>query len=93
MPNINQSTQHQLVPPPSSLPVESSATARQIDKALRILRMRQLVQRTGLSRATVYATLMKDPTFPQKIQLTARTIGFFEHEVEAWLASRARAAA
>ena len=58
-----------------------------MDKALRILRMKQLIERTGLSRATLYV-LMKDPTFPSKIQLTARTIGFFEHQVEAWLASR-----
>ncbi|WP_230946367.1 helix-turn-helix transcriptional regulator [Burkholderia vietnamiensis] len=57
---------------------------------VRILRLKQVIERIGLSRATVYATLMTDPTFPQKIQLTARTIGFYEHEIDAWVASRAQ---
>lgn len=63
---------------------------RQLDKAPRILRMKQLIERTGLSRATLYVLMAKDPTFASKIQLTTRTIGFYEHEVEAWLASRAQ---
>ncbi|CAJ6821710.1 prophage CP4-57 regulatory protein (AlpA) [Burkholderia pseudomallei] len=57
---------------------------------VRMLRMRQLVDRTKLSRATLYVLIATDPTFPKKIRLTARTIGFYEHEVEAWLASRAQ---
>ncbi|MFM0753651.1 helix-turn-helix transcriptional regulator [Paraburkholderia strydomiana] len=90
MPNIKQPPQHQLAPPPSSIPVESSSAVRQLDKALRILRMKELIERTGLSRATLYVLMAKDPTFPSKIQLTVRTIGFYEHEVEGWLASRAQ---
>ncbi|SAL64832.1 helix-turn-helix transcriptional regulator [Caballeronia telluris] len=90
MPNIKQLTQHQLKSPPSSIPVKHSSTARQPDKAPRIFRMKDLVECTGLSRATIYTLMSTDPTFARKIRLTARTIGFYAHEVEAWLASRAQ---
>ncbi|UEP27992.1 helix-turn-helix transcriptional regulator [Burkholderia sp. B21-007] len=63
--------------------------ARQIDKALRILRMKQLIERTNLSRATLYVLMSSDSTFPKKIKLTARSIGFLESEVDAWIAARA----
>ncbi len=91
MPNIKQPTQHQLAPPPSSIPVESSSTVRQLGRALRILRMKQLIVRSGLSRATHYVLMATDPTHPKKIQLTKRSIGFLESEVDAWIESRAAA--
>ncbi|PUA19562.1 AlpA family transcriptional regulator [Glaciimonas sp. PCH181] len=63
-----------------------------------ILRKRQLCQRIGLSSAQIYAMLdtnspSHDPTFPCQIRLGASAVGWFEHEVEAWLASRPRARA
>ncbi|MFL9951922.1 AlpA family phage regulatory protein [Paraburkholderia nemoris] len=69
--------------------VDGNLTARQLDKALRILRMKQLIERTNLSRATLYVLMSTDPTFPKKIKLTARSIGFLEFEVNAWIAARA----
>lgn len=62
---------------------------RQLDNALRILRIKQLVERTNLSRATLYVLMASDPTFPKKIKLTARSIGFLESEVDAWITARA----
>lgn len=67
---------------------DESRMARQSDKALRILRMKQLIERTNLSRATLYVLMASDPTFPRKIKLTARSIGFLEFEVDDWIASR-----
>ncbi|ONF11066.1 hypothetical protein AQ960_17655 [Burkholderia pseudomallei] len=58
-------------------------------RALRILRMKQLIERTNLSRATLYVLMSSDPTFPRKIKLTARSIGFLESEVDAWITRRA----
>lgn len=69
---------------------DATVMARQLDKALRILRVKHLVERTNLSRATLYVLMANDPTFPQKIRLTARTIGFLESEVDAWIESRAQ---
>lgn len=68
---------------------DAPSFAHQIDKALRILRMKQLIERTQLSRATLYVLIATDPTFPRKIQLTARTVGFLESDVDRWIASRA----
>lgn len=68
---------------------ETSAMVRQRDRALRILRMKQLVERTQLSRATLYNLIATDPTFPKKIQLSARSVGYLESDVDAWIASRA----
>jgi predicted DNA-binding transcriptional regulator AlpA len=67
---------------------DTGTLARQIDTALQILRMKQLVQRTKLSRATLYALIATDPTFPRKIKLSTRTVGYIESEVDAWIASR-----
>ncbi|BCL90886.1 helix-turn-helix transcriptional regulator [Ralstonia pseudosolanacearum] len=68
---------------------ESNPIVPTIDKALRILRMKQLIERTRLSRATLYVLMASDSTFPRKIKLTARTVGWLESEVDAWIASRA----
>jgi prophage regulatory protein len=62
---------------------------RQLGGALYILRMKQLVVRTGLSRATLYMLKATDPTFPQKIRLTERAVGYLESEVDAWITTRA----
>ncbi|MGF6611706.1 putative DNA-binding transcriptional regulator AlpA [Paraburkholderia sp. WSM4175] len=65
--------------------------AEQLKAAFKILRLKQVVDRTGLSRATLYALMATDPTFPTKIRLTARTIGFLESEVDAFIEARAAA--
>lgn len=75
----------------SGVPTDANQMTRQIDKSLRILRMKQLVERVNLSRATLYVLMSSDPTFPRKIRLTERSIGFLESEVDAWIASRAAA--
>jgi len=64
-------------------------------KGKRLLRRRQIKDRIGVSYSTI-ANWRKvggrwyDPTFPQPIQLGANSVGFFEDEIEAWLASRNR---
>ncbi|WP_244814725.1 AlpA family transcriptional regulator [Caballeronia sp. Lep1P3] len=68
---------------------DATSMARQLDKALRILRMKQLIECTNLSRATLYVLMATDPTFPRKIKLTARSVGFLESEVDAWIVARA----
>ena len=73
-----------------SISADATLMVRQLGTALRILRMKQLVERTQLSRATLYNLISTDPTFPPKISLSARTIGFLESDVDAWIAARAR---
>jgi prophage regulatory protein len=62
-----------------------------VDLHATILRVKEVVDRTKLSRATVYVLMTGDPTFPKKIRLTARTVGFLESEIEAWIRSRIEA--
>jgi len=78
----------QPVPSHHSSPVDASSISRQPGKVY-VLRMKQLLERTKLSRATLYVLMATDPTFPRKIKLTARSVGWLESEVEAWIMSRA----
>jgi len=63
---------------------------------LRILRRRQVEDRTGKSRSTIYAMGSYnpkrpndyDPTFPKPIRIGAKAVGWIESEVDAWIAGR-----
>lgn len=55
----------------------------------RILRLNEVKTLTGLSRSSIYA-YMKAGEFPQHIQLGRRSVGWYESEVRAWIASRVR---
>lgn len=58
------------------------------DVGVRVLRIRQVVQRTNLSRSTLYTLISSDPSFPSKVRLSERAIGFLEHEIDAWILAR-----
>ena len=65
-------------------------------ETLSILRLKDVVQRIGLSRSTIYQR-MSDGTFPESISLGDRAIGWVESDIDAWLrqqieASRGRVA-
>ena len=55
---------------------------------MRILRLPEVSQATGLSRSTIYR-LVRSGTFPQSVALTARTIGWYSIDIETWIAARA----
>lgn len=50
----------------------------------RILRIRTVLQRTGLSRSTMYRK-MHDGTFPAAIKISTRCAGWRESDIAAWL--------
>jgi prophage regulatory protein len=57
-----------------------------------IIRLKEVVSLTGLSRSTIYdkqnpKSSRFDPSFPQKINLGIRAVGYFQKEIEAWLDS------
>ena len=56
-------------------------------KNLSILRRKQVEQRTGLSRSTIYLRI-QEGTFPRQVNLGARAVGWLENEIDAWLAAR-----
>jgi prophage regulatory protein len=57
------------------------------DSNTNIIRLPQAIQKTGLSRSTIYSLISRGE-FPQKIQLSTRSIGFLESEVNDWVTSK-----
>jgi prophage regulatory protein len=51
----------------------------------KILRLPMVLDRTGLSRSTVYQRIAKGE-FPKSISLGAKAVGWIETEVEDWIA-------
>ena len=56
-------------------------------KHRRFLRLPQVLEKTGLSRASVYAGAVAG-WFPKRVKINERASGWVEDEVEAWLAAR-----
>lgn len=50
----------------------------------KILRMRTVLERSGLSRSTVYQK-MQEGTFPQKVKLSEHCCGWRESELNRWM--------
>jgi prophage regulatory protein len=53
----------------------------------RFLRMQSVLDRTGLSRATLYRQI-SEGSFPRQLQLTRRCVAWRESEIESWMAGR-----
>ena len=54
---------------------------------LRILRMKMVIEITGLARSTVYKYIAEG-IFPKPITLGGRSVGWVESEVFAWIQAR-----
>jgi prophage regulatory protein len=52
-----------------------------------MLRLRQVKERTGLSRSGIYQRI-SEGTFPKQISLGARSVGWIESEIEGWIIDR-----
>ena len=52
-----------------------------------ILRRKQVQNRTGLSRSTIYLRI-QEGTFPKPIHLGVRSVGWLENEVNEWISER-----
>jgi prophage regulatory protein len=50
----------------------------------RLLRLPAVLDRTGLSRSTLYAT----PDFPKSVKVGDRAVAWSEDEVDAWIAAK-----
>ena len=54
---------------------------------MRILRLKTVVEITGLARSTVYKYIAEG-IFPKPISLGGRSVGWLESEVHSWIQSR-----
>ena len=53
----------------------------------RLIRLKEVLGLTGLSRSTVYRK-KRVGTFPESVQLGERVVAWWEAEVREWMASR-----
>ncbi|MBD3896962.1 AlpA family transcriptional regulator [Halomonas sp. ML-15] len=51
---------------------------------MKLIRIKDVMGRTGLARSTIYK-YMDEGTFPQQIKLTTRAVAWVESEVEIWI--------
>jgi prophage regulatory protein len=54
---------------------------------LKIMRLKDVLKSTGLSKATIYAW-MRSGTFPQCVRLGPNCVGWLQNDVADWIASR-----
>jgi prophage regulatory protein len=62
-------------------------TAPKIEESLKILRLPQVCEITGLCRSMIYQ-LEADLRFPQRVKIGIRAVGWLDNEVHAWLIRR-----
>jgi prophage regulatory protein len=65
------------------------ANKHQPQKPATILRMDEVLTRVGISKSQIY-NMISDGEFPRQVRLSARTVGFYEAEIDEWIASRQR---
>lgn len=77
--------------------IEPTATELAVQPNERIIRLKQVVELTSLSRSTIYDRLNPkskryDASFPESIKLGARlnagAVGWLESEIQAWIKQR-----
>jgi prophage regulatory protein len=56
----------------------------QTETSDRILRIKTVLERTGLSRSTMYRK-MQNGTFPRNVQISTRCAGWCESAIAEWL--------
>lgn len=54
------------------------------EQQLRFIRMRDVVNKTGLSQASIYRR-MNEGQFPSSISIGANRVAWVEHEVDEWM--------
>ena len=57
------------------------------DKAERILRRREVLDRVGVGQSTLY-DWMKRGEFPRPVALGSKLVGWRESDIDGWIASR-----
>jgi prophage regulatory protein len=58
---------------------------------LKILRISDVISRTGLSRSTIYLRIAQG-TFPAQVKLGERSVGWSSQAVDEWIMQRITAA-
>lgn len=84
------------LPPPIAAAPENPTdrpARRLLDPDTTLIRMADLLEVTGLARATIYKMMKSDPAFPRPVKLSASNarsapVGFVLGEVQTWIRGR-----
>ena len=60
---------------------------QRMNPPIRFLRLPEVMERTGLSRSTIYVRLAEG-RFPQPVRLGGRAVGWIEAEIDEWVRER-----
>lgn len=52
-----------------------------------ILRLPQVIKRTGLSRSSIYLRMTNDE-FPESVSLGGRAVGWLESDIDDWIVEK-----
>lgn len=67
--------------------MKQALEAKQEKDEARLIRLREVMAKTGLSRSYVYA-LTKEGKFPKSLKITERSSAWIEGEVQRWIDER-----
>ncbi len=73
-----------------TIPQQAEVKRTEISQRIRIIRMKEVREITGLGTTAIYDRI-KAGTFPQKINLGNRAIGFLESDIQNWISERIEA--
>ena len=73
-----------------SAPQQATAKKAELPPLNKIIRMPKVREITGLGTTAIYDRI-KDGSFPQKINLGSRAIGFLESDIQLWISERIEA--
>ncbi len=54
---------------------------------MRLIRLKEVIQMTGLARATIYK-YMASGSFPPSVSLGPKLVAWVEEEIEEWISTR-----
>ena len=70
---------------PGSAPTDVASTTLNVTSPPKqLLRLRTVIERTGLSKTAIYTT----PSFPKPVKLTAMASAWVASEIDAWIDGR-----
>jgi len=52
---------------------------------IRLIRLPEVINKTGLPKSTIYNKVKNDNSFPKQIKLSDRSIAFIESEIDSWI--------
>ena len=55
---------------------------------MRIMRFPEVIKTVGLSRSTIWRLERKDKSFPKRVALSARNVGWLADDIENWIRQR-----